>query len=65
MSLIDDVEGIILDDETVISWKEEDDDLLKTLFVNRGCALSVIASVFNKEESAIKNRLIDLNLIQQ
>lgn len=65
LSLIDDVEGIILDDETVISWKEEDDDLLKTLFVNRGCALSVIASVFNKEESAIKNRLIDLNLIQQ
>lgn len=65
LSLIDDVEGIILDDETVISWKEEDDDLLKTLFVNRGCALSVIASVFNKEESAIKNRLIYLNLIQQ
>ena len=65
LSLIDDVEGITLDDETVVSWKEEDDDLLKTLFVNRGCALSVIASVFNKEESAIKNRLIDLNLIQQ
>lgn len=65
LSLIDDVEGIVLDEEKVISWKEEDDNLLKTLFVDRGCSLSVIASVFDKDESAIKNRLINLNLIQQ
>ena len=63
--LIDDVEGISSKGETVISWKEEDDDLLRTLFIDRRCSLSVIASVFDKEESAIKKRLIELNLIQK
>lgn len=65
LSLIDDVEGFASKEESVISWKEEDDILLKTLFVDRRCSLSVIASVFAKNESDIKKRLIELNLIQQ
>ena len=64
LSLIDDVEGFASKEESVISWKEEDDNLLKTLFVDRQCSLSVIASVFEKDESDIKNRLIELNYIQ-
>ena len=43
-------------------WKEEDDLLLKTLYVERKCSLDIIATVFNKDESLIKERVAALNL---
>lgn len=61
--LIEDIEGISTPNEFVCSWSEEDDSLLTTLYVDRKCSLTVIASVFNKDECAIKNRLVELNLI--
>ena len=64
LSLIDDVEGFASKEKSVISWNKEDDNLLRTLFIDRQCSLSVIASVFDKDESDIKKRLIELNLIQ-
>ena len=43
-------------------WKEEDDLLLKTLYVERKCSIDIIAKVFNKEEELINERLKELNL---
>ncbi len=63
--LIDDVVQNHSTEEIKDVWTEKDDNLLNTLFVERHCPLNVIASVFEKEESAIKTRLNELNLIQQ
>lgn len=43
-------------------WKDEDDILLKTLYVERKCSIDIIAKVFNKEEELINERLKELNL---
>lgn len=60
--LIDDVEGMSKG-ENEDGWGILDDELLKTLFVEKQCSLSVIASVFNKKEDYIKEKLMRLNLL--
>lgn len=42
--------------------KEEDDMLLRTLFKERHCSLSIISSVFNLDEEEISSRLKELKL---
>lgn len=44
------------------SWSEDDDMLIKTLFVDRHCPISIIASVFNREEAEILERIERLKL---
>jgi hypothetical protein len=45
--------------------KEADDALLKTLYIDRQYSISIISTVFNKEEQSIKERLIELNLHEE
>ena len=45
--------------------KEADDALLKTLYIDRQCSISIISTVFNKKEQSIKERLIELNLLEE
>ena len=61
--LIEDIEWGDINQVSEADWKEDDDMLLKTLFVDRSCSLNVIASVFNKEEASVRKRLQELNLI--
>ena len=63
MLLIEDVEGLVPEDDKEYVWKESDDMLLKTLYIDRQCSLNVIASVFNIDESIIRERLIKLKLV--
>jgi superfamily II DNA or RNA helicase len=65
LCLIDDVDGNVNKEALKPLWKEEDDVLLKTLFIERQRSLSVIAAVFDKDETAIRERLIELKLIQE
>lgn len=60
--LIDDVEGMSKG-KNEDDWGIIDDELLKTLFVEKQCSLSVIASVFRKTENYIKEKLMRLNLL--
>ena len=63
--LIDDVEGYEAQVNIIkYDWKEEDDILLKTLYIDRKCSITVISSVFNKDESLITERLSELNLLE-
>ena len=62
--LIDDVAGFTPEEVKGYVWKEEDDMLLKTLYIDRQCSLNVITSVFNLDESLIRERLIKLKLVQ-
>lgn len=64
LQLIDEVQGQFPEEVNIATWKEEDDNLLKTLYIERQCSLNVIASVFNKDDAAIRERLNELNLIQ-
>lgn len=43
-------------------WNEEDELLLKTLYIERKCSLDIIATVFNKDESFIKEKVTALKL---
>ncbi len=64
LCLIDNVEGIAPKIEGGYIWTTEDDNLLRTLYVERFCTLNIIASVFGKDESSIEKRIVELNLIQ-
>lgn len=46
-----------------IKWVEADDTLLRELFVDRGCTIDIIASVFKMTDTDIKRRLQDLGLL--
>lgn len=48
--------------EPLCKWKEEDDALLRTLYVERKCSIGVIASVFNLDEPIIEKRLKTLGV---
>lgn len=50
------------DSETSYEWREEDDALLRTLYIKRKCTIDVIAAVFNLDEYIIGKRLSVLNL---
>ena len=65
MLLIDDVKGNVFSESTQYNWKEDDDILLKTLFIEKKCTTKLISSVFNIEEESIIERLKQLNLFQQ
>ncbi len=56
------IDGVV--EESKPTWTEDDDVLLKTLFLERMCPESVIAMVFHKEESEIKERINVLNLLK-
>lgn len=62
LCLIDNVEGNVQVRDTGNAWTTEDDDLLRTLYVERQCPISVIASVFEKDEFSINERIVELNL---
>ena len=62
LCLIDD--GDESKEKKTLFWKEEDDALLKTLFVGKQCSLDVLASVFHVEEALVKERLVEMRLIQ-
>ena len=47
----------------VSAWNEEDDNLLKTLYVERNCPVEIIASVFHQDESFIEKRIKELELL--
>ena len=68
LNLIEDVEGKEDNNDSnnnkLYVWTEEDNVLLKTLYVDRKCTISVIATVFNQDESIIRNRLEELGLLQ-
>ena len=64
LCLIDNVEGISPKFENEYVWTTEDDNLLRTLYVERLCSINIIASVFGKDEAAIEERIVKLNLIQ-
>lgn len=53
------IEGI---DSDKSCWTEKDDELLKTLYIDRSCSINVITAVFNVEESVIEQRIKDLKL---
>ena len=48
-----------------IQWSEKDDTLLRTLYVERGCSLDIIASVFKGTVNDIEQRLSSLGLVSQ
>ena len=62
--LIENVEGNSPQAENKYIWTVEDDNLLRTLDVERQCSASIIATVFGKDETSIKERIDELNLIQ-
>lgn len=67
LGLIENVEDpnvIRANDEVKQEWKEADDDLLKTLYIERKCTVDIIATVFNLEESLIIERLKTLEILQ-
>ncbi len=43
-------------------WSDKDDELLITLYKERKCSLEVLSAVFNKKESDIRKRILDLQL---
>ena len=65
LCLVDDVENSNAIEISKEEWKEADDALLKTLYIDRQCSISIISTVFNKEEQSIKERLIELNLLEE
>ena len=46
-----------------IKWEETDDVLLRELFIDRGCSISIIASVFKMSDTDIELRLKELGLL--
>lgn len=68
LGLIEDVDIPQKSDDIEVSesnWKEEDDTLLKTLYIERNCPLDLIASVFHLDVSHISKRLNDLGLTKE
>lgn len=61
--IVSPVETVVKTDDYVAGWSEQDDSLLRTLYIEKKCQLSVLASVFDVEENIVKKRLITLNLI--
>lgn len=61
--IVSPVETVVKTDDYVTGWSEQDDSLLRTLYIEKKCQLSVLASVFDVEENVVKKRLITLNLI--
>lgn len=45
-----------------IQWTETDDTLLRALFIDRGCPIKIIATVFKLDEDIIEQRLKELGL---
>ena len=43
-------------------WSEAGDSLLKTLYVERGCPVDVIASVFKLDDVQVRERIETLRL---
>lgn len=65
LCLIDDVGECPLKEESRIAWSDDDDILLRTLFVDRKCPINVIASVFVKDEDVVCNRLKELGIYNE
>ena len=62
LCLILDLNGGTSSEEIGYVWKEEDDALLRTLYVSRRCSISIIASVFAEDEDVVCNRLKELGI---
>ena len=65
LCLIEDVEIESNNEDETQAWTEDDDKLLETLYVVKNCSISIIATVFNKDELSINKRLEELRLIQE
>ena len=65
LCLVQGVEKHQVAEESVpqVQWADTDDALLRTLYVDRGCAISIVASVFKMSESDIEGRLKTLGLL--
>ncbi len=66
LGLIEEVKTYTMPNEpepAVFKWKEDDDKLLRTLFLERNCSVEIIATVFNLDESEIQERIDNLNLL--
>ena len=61
--IVSPVETVVKTDDYMAGWSEQDDSLLRTLYIEKKCQLSVLASVFDVEENVVKKRLMTLNLI--
>lgn len=46
-----------------IKWEETDDALLRELFIDRGCSINILASVFKIADTDIELRLKELGLL--
>lgn len=46
-----------------IHWTETDDTLLRALYIDKGCPINVIATVFKLDEAIIEQRLKELGLL--
>lgn len=64
--LIEDVDGIDIPKTNIdkYCWKLSDDELLKTLYIDRKCSEEIIAAVFNMDIEDINARIIELKLNQ-
>ena len=65
LGLIEDIEvanDYVDKSQYVSTWNDEDDNLLKTLYVERNCPVEIIASVFHQDESFIEKRIKELEL---
>ena len=65
LCLIEDIIGIP-NAETLnesFKWLDKDDELLKTLYIERQCPIDVIAVVFKQDEGSVRKRIQELNLI--
>lgn len=64
LGLIQEVENKVFLDEQSSSdgWTQKDDELLRTLYIERKCPVTVLSEVFHTSESSIENRLHTLNI---
>lgn len=62
--LIESVDSYIVNqiEQQKFVWSTKDDNLLETLFKERNCPISLIASVFNLEDEIIISRIKELRL---
>ena len=65
LCLVQGVEKNQISEESVpqIQWTNTDDTLLRTLYIDRECPISIISSVFKRSERDIENRLKSLDLL--
>lgn len=64
LCLIEDIQenSVVETDTNGFKWLDKDDELLKTLYIERQCPIDVIAIVFKCDESIIRSHLQELNI---